>query len=99
MHPPTRSHPQALPDLEAVRLDPEGGDPVPAIVDYKVKSTLRARTKADHYPRAGRYLAGGWPAGDPAHQVRFAQIGKPGLRRKADEQQLHRHGPHRRACG
>jgi hypothetical protein len=69
-------------DLETLRPADDGGDPIPAIVDYKVKSTLHSQAKADHDPQAGLYLAGRWLAGDPAHEFCFAQIGKPGARRK-----------------
>jgi hypothetical protein len=58
------------------------GQCVPAIVDYKVKSTLHSQAKADQDPQAGLYLAGRWLAGNPAHTFSFAQIGKPGARRK-----------------
>ncbi len=53
-----------------------------AIIDYKVKSTLHSQAKADHDPQVGLYLAGRWLEGDPAHEFSFAQIGKPGTRRK-----------------
>ena len=56
--------------------------PVAAIVDYKVKGTLHSQAKADGDPQASLYLAGRWLAGDPAHEFSFAQIGKPGARRK-----------------
>ena len=69
-------------DLETLREDPDGGEPVPAIVDYKVKSTPHSQAKADHDPQAGLYLAGRWLAGDPAREFCFAQIGRPGARRK-----------------
>jgi hypothetical protein len=74
---------QGFLDVETVRESPDrGGDAVPAIVDYKVKSTLHSQAKADHDPQAGLYLAGRWLAGDPAEHFCFAQIGKPGSRRK-----------------
>jgi hypothetical protein len=73
---------QGFLDLETLQSVEDGGDPVPVIVDYKVKSTLHSQTKADHDPQAGLYLAGRWLAGDPAHAFAFAQIGKPGKRRK-----------------
>jgi hypothetical protein len=69
-------------DLETLRPAPDGGDPLPAIIDYKVKSTLHSQAKADHDPQAGLYLAGRWLAGDPAHEFSFAQVGKSGARRK-----------------
>ena len=67
---------------DAARQRRRGGEPVPAIVDYKVKSTLHSQAKADHDPQAGLYLAGRWLAGQPAEQFCFAQIGKPGKQRK-----------------
>ena len=72
---------QGFLDLETVRAD-DSGEAVPAIVDYKVKNTLHSQLKADHDPQAGLYLAGRWLAGQPAEHFAFAQIGKPGKRRK-----------------
>lgn len=69
-------------DLETLQPDATGGDAVAAIVDYKVKRTPHSQAKADHDPQASLYLAGRWLAGDPAHEFCFAQIGKPGARRK-----------------
>jgi hypothetical protein len=69
-------------DLEALWPDPDGGNPVPAIVDDKLNRTLHSQAKADNDPQAGLYLAGRWLAGDPAQEFSFAQIGKPGARRK-----------------
>jgi hypothetical protein len=74
---------QGFLDLETVRESPDRiGEPVAAIVDYKVKSTLHSQAKADHDPQAGLYLAGRWLTAQPAEQFCFAQIGKPGARRK-----------------
>ena len=74
---------QGFLDVETLRESAErNGDPVPAIVDYKVKNTLHSQAKADHDPQAGLYLAGRWLAGQPAEHFCFAQIGKPGSRRK-----------------
>jgi hypothetical protein len=67
-------------DLETLRED--DGQPVPTVVDYKVKSTPLTAAKADHDPQAGLYLAGRWLEADPAHEFCFAQIAKPGSRRK-----------------
>ena len=67
-------------DLETLRED--GEQPVPTVVDYKVKSTPLTAAKADHDPQAGLYLAGRWLEGDPAREFCFAQIAKPGPRRK-----------------
>ena len=64
------------------RAPTTAASPVAAIVDYKVKSTLHSQAKADHDPQAGLYLAGRWLAGDPAQVFCFAQIAKPGTRRK-----------------
>ena len=73
---------QCYPDFETVRPAGDRDGPVAAIVDYKVKSTLHTQAKADHDPQAGLYLAGRWLEGDAAHEFSFAQIGKPGSRRK-----------------
>ena len=56
--------------------------PSPTVVDYKVKSTPLTAAKADHDPQAGLYLAGRWLEADPAREFCFAQIAKPGPRRK-----------------
>ena len=73
---------QGFLDLETLRADDDRAEVVPAIVDYKVKNTLHSQTKADHDPQAGLYLAGRWLTGQPAEHFCFAQIGKPGKRRK-----------------
>jgi hypothetical protein len=67
-------------DLETIR--PEGEGRVPAIVDYKVKTTPLTQFKADHDFQPAVYLAGRWLEGAPAAEFSFAQIGKPGPRRK-----------------
>ena len=71
---------QCFLDLETIRSS--GEHPLPAVVDYKVKSTPLTRAKADNDPQAGLYLAGRWLQGDPASEFCFAQIAKPGPRRK-----------------
>jgi hypothetical protein len=71
---------QCFLDLETVRTG--GEHPVPAVVDYKVKSTPLTRARADSDPQAGLYLTGRWLEGDPASEFCFAQIAKPGPRRK-----------------
>jgi hypothetical protein len=53
-----------------------------AVVDYKVKTTPLTQFKADHDFQPAVYLAGRWLEGDPATEFSFAQIGKPGPRRK-----------------
>jgi hypothetical protein len=68
-------------DLETLRGD-GSGRPAPAIVDYKVKGRTLSQNEADHDPQASLYLAGRWLEGDPASEFCFAQIGKPGRRRK-----------------
>ena len=68
-------------DVETLRPGADG-DAIPAVVDYKVKTTPLSQHKADRDPQAGLYLAGRWLAGHPAHEFCFAQIGKPGARRK-----------------
>jgi hypothetical protein len=67
-------------DLETLR--PDGEARVPTVVDYKVKSTPLTQFKADHDFQPAVYLAGRWLEGDPAAEFSFAQIGKPGPRRK-----------------
>jgi hypothetical protein len=69
-------------DFETLRPGGTGAEAVPAIVDYKVKSTLHTQAKADQDAQAGLYLAGRWLEGDPAHEFTFAQIRKQGPRRK-----------------
>jgi hypothetical protein len=68
-------------DLETVRPG-ERGEPAPAVVDYKVKNSLISQDGADHDPQAALYLAGRWLEGHPASEFTFAQIAKPGKRRK-----------------
>src|SRR4051794_3412231 len=67
-------------DLETLRE--RDGQTVPAVIDYKVKSTPLNQDKADRDAQAGLYLAGRWLAGDPAREFGFAQIHRPGARRK-----------------
>jgi hypothetical protein len=68
-------------DLETQRRD-DAGDVAAAVVDYKVKSTPHSQTKADADPQAGLYLAARWLTGEAARDFSFAQIAKPGKRRK-----------------
>jgi hypothetical protein len=67
-------------DLETRR--PDEGALLPSVVDYKVKTTPLTQFKADHDFQPAVYLAGRWLEGDPAAEFSFAQIGKPGPRRK-----------------
>ena len=67
-------------DLEALR--PDHGEEVPAVVDYKVKSTPLTEYKAASDFQPSVYLAGRWLEGDPAGAFCFAQIAKPGPRRR-----------------
>lgn len=67
-------------DLETRR--PDAGALVPTVVDYKVKATPLTQYKADHDFQPAVYLAGRWLEGDPAAGFCFAQIAKPGPRRK-----------------
>ncbi len=48
----------------------------------KVKSTPFTQARADHDTQPALYLAGRWLHGDPARQFGFAQIAKPGPRRR-----------------
>jgi len=67
-------------DLETRR--PDGDALRPTVVDYKVKTTPLTQYKADHDFQPAVYLAGRWLEGDPAAGFCFAQIAKPGPRRK-----------------
>ena len=67
-------------DLETRRAD--AGALLPAVVDYKVKTSPLSQYKADHDFQPSVYLAGRWLEGDPAAQFCFAQLGKPGPRRR-----------------
>jgi hypothetical protein len=73
---------QGFLDLETLLAADDGHVPEAAIIDYKVKGTLHSQAKADHDPQAGLYLAGCWLAGEPVERFCFAQIGKPGHKRK-----------------
>lgn len=68
-------------DLETLKQQP-GGEPIPAVVDFKVKGSPIGQDQADSDPQAGLYLAGRWLEGSPATGLLFAQIVKPGKRRK-----------------
>ncbi|MGH2857316.1 MAG: PD-(D/E)XK nuclease family protein [Solirubrobacteraceae bacterium] len=67
-------------DLESVQRDADGETPV--VVDYKVKTTPLTQFKADHDFQPSVYLAGRWLEGNPAAAFQFAQLAKPGPRRK-----------------
>jgi hypothetical protein len=65
--------------------DAEGTARQPARADrgrFKVKGSLIGQDRADSDPQAGVYLAGRWLEGYPAHELLFAQIAKPGERRR-----------------
>lgn len=68
-------------DLETVK-DSGEGEPAPTVVDLKVKSTPLGQERADTDPQAGIYLAGRWMENHPARELLFAQVAKPGKRRK-----------------
>jgi hypothetical protein len=68
-------------DLETLRPD-DSDELAPTIVDYKVKGRTLSQNEAHHDPQASLYLAGRWLQNDPAREFCFAQIGKPGRRRK-----------------
>lgn len=68
-------------DLETVREE-LGGSQVATVVDFKVKNSPITQDKANTDPQAGLYLAGRWLEGYPAGELCFAQIAKPGKRRK-----------------
>jgi hypothetical protein len=67
-------------DLETIAHTAGGEERV--VVDYKVKTTPLTQFKADHDFQPAVYLAGRWLDGNPATAFRFAQIAKPGPRRK-----------------
>jgi PD-(D/E)XK nuclease superfamily len=69
-------------DLETEREDPFTGQLAPEIVDYKVKGDPIHQSKADRDIQAAIYLAGRWLEGRPAERFTFAQILRPGERRK-----------------
>jgi hypothetical protein len=71
---------QCFLDLETVR-DDDSREHL-EIVDYKVKNTPVSQAKADRDLQAGLYLAGRWLEGQPARRFAFAQVAKPGARRK-----------------
>jgi PD-(D/E)XK nuclease superfamily len=68
-------------DLETLKTD-QRGELVPTVVDFKVKGSLVSKDQADSDPQAGLYLAGRWLEEYPAREFCFAQIAKPGKRRK-----------------
>jgi PD-(D/E)XK nuclease superfamily len=68
-------------DLETLK-DSGDGPPAPTVVDFKVKGSPISQDQADSDPQAGIYLAGRWLEGYPAEELLFAQIAKPGKRRK-----------------
>lgn len=67
-------------DLETVQRDGDGERPI--VIDYKVKTTPLMQDKADHDFQPAVYLAGRWLEHDPASAFQFAQIAKPGARRR-----------------
>ena len=64
-------------DLETLRPAETDGA-VPAIVDYKVKTTPLSQAKADHDPQAGPLPRRPLARRRPGRDFCFAQIGKPG---------------------
>jgi hypothetical protein len=78
-------------DLETLK-EVRDGEPAPTVVDFKVKNSLITKDKADSDPQAGLYLAGRWLEDYPAGELCFAQIAKPGKRRKQMSASLVRTG-------
>ena len=68
-------------DLEA-RGQTVTGEAIQRVVDYKVKNSPISKPQADRDTQAGLYLTGRWLQGDPADEFFFAQIAKPGPRRR-----------------
>ena len=58
------------------------GEEIERVVDYKVKNSTVNQAQADRDTQAGLYLTGRWLQGNPAEEFVFAQIAKPGPRRK-----------------
>jgi hypothetical protein len=64
-------------DLETRRSG--AGELVPAVVDYKVKTTPLTQFKADHDFQPSVYLAGRWLEGDPVFRMRrYSTVTYPG---------------------
>jgi PD-(D/E)XK nuclease superfamily len=68
-------------DLETLK-ERGDGEQAPTVVDFKVKGSVIGQAQADSDPQAGIYLAGRWLEHYPAGELLFAQIAKPGKRRK-----------------
>lgn len=68
-------------DLETLK-EQHDGPPAPTVVDFKVKNSPINKDRADADPQAGIYLAARWLEGYPASELCFAQIAKPGKRRR-----------------
>ena len=68
-------------DLETLKED-EDGNAEPTVVDFKVKGSLITNDQAARDPQASLYLAGRWLEGYAARELVFAQIARPGQRRK-----------------
>ena len=68
-------------DLEA-RGQTITGEPIERVVDYKVKNSTISKPQADRDTQAGLYLTGRWLQGNPAEEFLFAQVAKPGPRRR-----------------
>jgi len=68
-------------DLETRGRDLTGAE-IPRVVDYKVKGSTISQAQADRDPQASLYMAGRWLQANPAAEFLFAQIAKPGPRRK-----------------
>jgi hypothetical protein len=58
------------------------GEEIQRVVDYKVKNSTITEAQAHREPQASLYLAGRWLQGNPADEFYFAQIAKPGPRRR-----------------
>jgi hypothetical protein len=68
-------------DLETLK-EGLGGEQSPTVIDFKVKNSPITQDQADSDSQAGLYLAGRWLEGYQAGELCFAQIAKPGKRRK-----------------
>lgn len=68
--------------LDVETVSPDAPEAAPRIVDYKVKGSTVSQAQADADPQPSLYLAGRWLEANPAPEFAFAQIAKPGKRRK-----------------
>jgi hypothetical protein len=69
-------------DLETERENAFTDEPTAEVVDYKVKGNPLTQPRADRDVQAGIYVAGRWLERQPVAGFTFAQVLRPGERRK-----------------